>query len=145
MLNAERIEHKLKRLSEELRQRGEIDLVEDVGEIIETLHDEADRPRSAPLMTTGEAARALGIRSINTIKRWASEGLLDGVRRGGRWLISSESVDRMLCSPLVSQLKEREAQTLADLDPFDVGEETPPPSNNWVGRKPWEQQRGTAS
>ena len=35
-------------------------------------------------MTTGEAAEALGIRSVNTIKRWAGEGLLEGFRRVAR-------------------------------------------------------------
>jgi excisionase family DNA binding protein len=44
-------------------------------------------------LTTGAAAAALGV-SIPTVKRWVRRGALRGVRVGGRWLVSQESVDQ---------------------------------------------------
>lgn len=52
------------------------------------------RPERCLTRDAGAAARGLGVRSINTIKRWAREGRLDGVRRGGRLLVSAASVQR---------------------------------------------------
>lgn len=52
------------------------------------------RPRRG-FLTTGEAADQLGI-SIPTVKRWIERGTLDGGPVGGRWLVSSESVERIL-------------------------------------------------
>jgi hypothetical protein len=50
-------------------------------------------------MTTGQAARALGIASLNTIKSWVRAGLLEGFQRGGRVMVSRASVERPL-SPI---------------------------------------------
>ncbi|MHB1415981.1 MAG: helix-turn-helix domain-containing protein, partial [Chloroflexota bacterium] len=47
------------------------------------------------LLTTGQAADALGLRSVNTVKRWVREGALEGFRRGSRILIPRESVVRL--------------------------------------------------
>lgn len=46
------------------------------------------------LMTTGSAARRLGI-SIPTVKRWIERGTLEGGEFGGRWLVSAASVERI--------------------------------------------------
>ena len=46
-------------------------------------------------MTTAEAARALGIRSVNTIKFWVKTGYLQGKRMGGRILIPRTEIDRL--------------------------------------------------
>jgi excisionase family DNA binding protein len=59
----------------------------------ETLHALA-RPEH-DLLTTGQAAERLGV-SIPTIKRWVERGALAGGSLGTRWLISAESVDRLV-------------------------------------------------
>ena len=46
-------------------------------------------------LTTTEAARALGIRSVNTIKLWAKTGYLQGTRIGGRLLIPRVEIERL--------------------------------------------------
>lgn len=47
------------------------------------------------LLTTGEAAARLNV-SIPTVKRWIERGTLDGGLVGSRWLVSPESVQRVL-------------------------------------------------
>jgi excisionase family DNA binding protein len=46
------------------------------------------------IMTTGQAAGRLGV-TIPTIKRWIERGALSGGPVGGRWVVSSESVERV--------------------------------------------------
>jgi len=64
------------------------------------------------LLTTGNAAERLGI-SISTVKRWAERGTLKGADTGTRWLVTRESVERIL----------RMRRTLATLD--EQGNPTP--------------------
>ena len=47
------------------------------------------------LLTTGEAADRLGI-SIPTVKRWIERGAISGVDTGTRWLVTQDSVERVL-------------------------------------------------
>lgn len=46
-------------------------------------------------ITTGEAARMLGVRSINTIKRLIRDGRLTAIRPGGHYRVSRADVERM--------------------------------------------------
>jgi excisionase family DNA binding protein len=59
---------------------------------------EAVRALSRPargFLTTGQAAEQLGV-SIPTVKRWIERGTLDGGPVEGRWLVATESVERIL-------------------------------------------------
>jgi excisionase family DNA binding protein len=46
-------------------------------------------------LTTMEAARALGIRSVDTIKLWVKTGYLQGKQIGGRLLIPRTEIERL--------------------------------------------------
>ena len=51
--------------------------------------------QSSVLVTTGEAAKRLGL-SIPTVKRWVERGALEGGEFGGRWLVSAASIDNLM-------------------------------------------------
>jgi excisionase family DNA binding protein len=74
-----------------------LDAVADAGareaaERIRAALGEADQEE---YLTTMEAARALGIRSVNTIKLWVKTGYLQGKRIGGRMLIPRSEIERL--------------------------------------------------
>jgi len=115
-------------------ERGQADLAREVRALAAELR--ADDAGSGELLTTGEAARLLGVRSVFTIRRWAQAGILDGYRRGGRILISRASVERLRGAPTVAEARAREETLAADLEPLDAGDRPVPPVS-WPGRKPW--------
>jgi excisionase family DNA binding protein len=51
--------------------------------------------REPDFLTTGQAAERLGV-SIPTVKRWIERGGLAGGEMGRRWLVSAESVERLI-------------------------------------------------
>ncbi len=100
---------------------------------------EADR-RS--LLTTAEAAAALGIRSINTVKRWVKIGYINGVQRNGRTMIPVSEVerirddDRVRAQRALSKLQEE----IADFDGDGLtDEEMEGLRTTRPGRPPWEK------
>lgn len=94
----------LVRIEKEMAAEGRADEVKAIrdaaGLIARTLTRSDDG-----LLTTGNAAERLGV-SVSTVKRWAERGTLKGVNTGTRWLVTRESVERIL----------RMRRTLATLD-----------------------------
>lgn len=128
-------------LVRELQQDGQSERAARLSESVSALL--ALRPgEPGELLTTGEAAAALGVRSVNTIKRWASDGLLEGFHRGGRMLVSKSSVDALRNSKVVKHRIADDRRIDGALAAFG-SDETPDPSElraTWEGRKPWEQK-----
>jgi excisionase family DNA binding protein len=77
----------------------------------ETLHALA-RP-GHDLLTTGQAAERLGV-SIPTVKRWVERGTLAGGSLVTRWLVSAESVDRLIRSRAALVELDREGNPTPD-------------------------------
>jgi excisionase family DNA binding protein len=143
----EDVASELEEIRSQLRDRGDAALAEKLERHIADLRGSISAPMPpGGVVTTGEAARALGVRSVNTVKRWAAEGLLQGFRRGGRILISLESVEKLKRTSIVGRQREWEAGLDEALAPFDVGDEHLPPSDvTTLGNKPWEEHATTAN
>ena len=65
---------------------------QEAAERIRTALREAD---TEEYLTTTEAAHALGIRSVNTLKLWIKTGYLRGKKIGGRMLIPRTEIARL--------------------------------------------------
>jgi excisionase family DNA binding protein len=127
---------KLQQIANELEARGDASLSARLGREVAILREQTSPPK---LMTTGEAARALGIRSVSTIKRWAQDGKLEGFRRGGRVLVSARSVAAMAESSLIAREQAFDRALDEAYAPFGIdGAEIPALGAAWSGRKPWE-------
>jgi excisionase family DNA binding protein len=134
---------RLEQLAQELECQGESALAARIGSEVTVLRAETAPPK---LMTTGEAAEALGIRSVNTIKRWAQDGKLEGFRRGGRVLVSARSVAELAESSAIGHERAYERELDEALAPFDAGDgEIPELGLTWSGRKPWKPDVPTRS
>lgn len=86
---------------EHLQGTGDLEAAQKIQRVVNDLRQEARRA-AADLLTTGEAARLLGV-GINTVKRWAIAGQLQAFRRGSRVLVSRASVERLLGTPAVAE------------------------------------------
>jgi excisionase family DNA binding protein len=138
----ETLRHRLNRLEEKLEQRGAGDLAREAAAIAASLEGQSVVPEpTGGLVTTGEAAELLGIRSVNTVKRWIRDGLLNGYQRGGRLMVSRSSIARIVEQPPVAEQRSYEADLRSALSEFDADSSELPPSGA-VGRKPWEKGVG---
>jgi ubiquinone biosynthesis protein UbiJ len=129
----------LEALVKQVRARGDAELASQLGEIATSLRT---CPAPDTLLTTGQAAAQLGVRSVNTIKRWVHEGILNGCQRGGRVMVSKASADKMQQSRALGRQRKFEQELSQVLEAFDAGDELLPPSRSTsAGRKPWERVR----
>lgn len=80
----------LEELEQEMAQEGRVREKTALHEALNALV----RPERG-FLTTGQAAERLGV-SIPTIKRWIERDNLAGGQLGGRWVVSQESVDRLV-------------------------------------------------
>lgn len=125
----------LEELADELAQRGETRLADRARAAVAELRASTTAPE---LIGTGEAAALLGIRSINTVKRWVREGRLEGFQVGGRVKISRGSVERLRSSAALQRRQAYERDLTDVLDAVDAGDEPAPRSElPHAGRAPW--------
>jgi excisionase family DNA binding protein len=127
---------RLEALRQRLEELGQAELAAEAAAIGASLRGRGAVAPRGGVMTTGEAAELLGVSSVNTIKRWAREGRLEGYQRGGRVMVSRASVERMLDAPAVAAERAYERELDEALAPFDAAERPLPPTR-WSGRKPW--------
>lgn len=136
----EELLRELSSLSERLAAEGRPEAVETLRKTIRALRD-ADTTTAARhnMLTTTEAAQLLGIRSVNTIKRWASDGRLEGYRLGSRVLVSRPSVERMLNDAALSRQRSYEGKLDEALAPLDGDDEDVGALTGGAhrGRTPW--------
>jgi excisionase family DNA binding protein len=131
----------LNALAARLQARGESDAVATVTKAAQALcEQEADTAARNDMLTTSEAAALLGVRSINTVKRWANEGRLKGYRIGSRLLVSRQSVEQMLQDSALGRQRAYEQGLAAALAPFESTQAEAAELTGIAhrGRKPWE-------
>jgi len=133
-------------LTEQLRQdlRVVIEQAEagNAAEVVRTAQKALQELESDRLLTTTEAAEALGVRSINTVKLWCRNGFLASVQRGNRTMIPLAEIERVRESERVRAI--RAADKLHDMSSeFGVAkglsdEEMEQLSAARPGRLPWQ-------
>src|SRR3954453_19699154 len=90
----------LDELADELAQRGDVELAKKARATADDLRSAtgvSSQP-AAELISPGDAAKLLGIRSGPMVMRWAREKQLEGFNVGGRVKVSRVSVERLLDS-----------------------------------------------
>lgn len=135
-------------ITAQLRAREQNDLADQLRQVTDVLRAAVRPVQEDVLITTTEAAQVLGVRSVNTIKRWVREGLLEGYRRGGRVLVSRSSVEQMAQDSVVGRQRAYEQGLAAALAPFDIGDDVPAEELETMtqrGRAPWATDAGVRS
>jgi len=134
-------------LTEQLRQDLRVVIAQaeagNTAEVVRTVQKALQELESDRLLTTTEAAEALGVRSINTVKLWCRNGFLASAQRGNRTMIPLTEVERVRESERVRAI--RAADKLHDASAaFGVAEglsdeEMEQLSAARPGRLPWQR------
>ncbi len=134
-------------LTEQLRQDLRTVIAQamagNTAEVVRTAQKALQELDDDRLLTTTEAAEALGVRSINTMKLWCRNGFLASVQRGNRTMIPLAEVERVRESERVRAI--RAADRLHDASAaFGVleglsNEEMEQLSAARPGRLPWQR------
>jgi excisionase family DNA binding protein len=111
----------LENLANDLRARGQTDAAETVELGAAALRAAEKTAVERGLLTTTEAAGLLGVRSVNTIKRWASDGRLVGYRIGSRVFVTRQSAEQMLRDASLSKQRAYERDLAEAYAPFEGG------------------------
>jgi Helix-turn-helix domain len=114
-------------------------------EVVRTAQKALRELDGARLLTTTEAAEALGVRSINTVKLWCRTGLLSSVQRGNRVMIPLAEIERVQNDERVRAIRAADKLHDASSD-FGVSEgltdeEMQRLSAARPGRLPWQRSR----
>ena len=114
-------------------------------EVVRTAQKALRELDGARLLTTTEAAEALGVRSINTVKLWCRTGFLSSVQRGNRMMIPLAEIERVQNDERVRAIRAADRLHDASKD-FGVPEgltddEMQRLSAARPGRLPWQKSR----
>jgi hypothetical protein len=118
-MNRDGLANKLDALAAQLRAAGHAEAASELAQrAVEVRAAVASWP--GDLLTPAQAAEALGVRSVKTIKRWVRDGQIEGFPIAGRVFVLRRSVERLKDA---ASLKQQQAfkHGLADaLAPFDA-------------------------
>ena len=97
-------------------------------------------------LTAREAAGLLGLRSVFAVRRWATEGLLEGKAENGCLAVSRASVERLAESPCVEEQRAYEQSLDEIFWPITLDEEELSGLTGMTtrGRVPWSNGAVTA-
>jgi hypothetical protein len=135
-------------LTEQLRQDLQAVIAQaeagNTAEVVRTAQKALHELRADRLLTTTEAAEALGVRSINTVKLWCRSGFLSYVQRGNRTMIPLGEIERVQHDERVqaSRAADRlhEASAAFGVPEGLTDDEMVRLSASRPGRLPWQRQ-----
>lgn len=136
-MDREACRSRLDALAQQLQAAGQSAFAEELAQLARDVANSPTWP--GDLLTPAEAAVALGVKSVNTVKRWARDGRLESYTLGGRLLVSQRSVDSFRGAADVQRERAYERELDEALAPFEstpseIAEYT---TEEPAGRVPW--------